>query len=456
MLFRNILTFIFSTTILISIVTVNFLTVNFLSTILTIVCFITLLQLTIQKHTPQIWQVLYVISIIFFLCLNEILATINFFDFGNSISSSGVGYQYSNEAYNKAIIYLIYYVSGTYFAIIFISKKVSLVSIFPKQNIVNIKIFKIFFLICFFIMLFDKFYIYSNSRIVGYVDAIHSESTSSPFFVLIDILYPVLYSILVIAYRHKKTSSAYFAFFTLLFVIPYFFTFLSGFRGEFIGKLIALTIIFASIFKFPRYYYVAGGSIVLIGTLAMEFIRFDSSLSLFSLPLESYLLAFSYLGNSFDVIPLSIDYQAYLFHDWKYFFGGPLAVFSFEPTYSTQGILTKPYLAQHLMSIIDSKRFYGGSTIGSSVVAEIFLVTPYLILPCSFFIMWASKLMINKSFYSVLFFYISLSYFENLLFIARGGFLKFIDKEFFLGLIFILLFVNLPKFISFHKKKHAQ
>ena len=288
------------------------------------------------------------------------------------------------------------------------------------------------------------------------MDAIHSESSNSLFLILIDILYPVLYSVLAIAYRRKNISSGNFVLLTLFFITPYFFTFLSGFRGEFVGKLIALTIIFASITKFPRYYYVIGGSTILIGVLGMEYIRFDDSLSLFSLPLESYLLAFSYLGNSFDVIPLAIENQAYLFHDWKYFFGGPLAIFSFEPTYSAQGILTKPYLAQHLMSIIDYRRFSGGSTIGSSVVAEIFLITPYLIFPFSYFIFWTSKVLVNKSFYSVLFFYISFSYFENMLFMARGGFLKFVDKELFIGIIFILIIISLQSLNFNVKEKYAQ
>ena len=456
MLFRNILTFIFSTTILISIVTINFLPTHLVSIILTTVCCVTLLQLIIQKSTPPIWQILYVFSIIFFLCLKEIVATINLFDINNSSFLDSVGYNYSSESYNKALIYIVYFVSGTYFAIIFLQEKVTSIPILPKKNITNVKSFKFFFLICFCFMLFDKFSIYSNSQIVGYVDAIHSESSNSLFFILIDILHPVLYCILSIAYRRKNISLGNFALLTLFFITPYFFTFLSGFRGEFVGKLIALTIIFATITKFPRYYYVIGGATVLIGVLGMEFIRFDDSLSLLSLPVESYLLAFSYLGNSFEVVPLAIENQAYLFHGWKYFFGGPLAIFSFENTYSAQGILTKPYLAQHLMSIIDYRRFSGGSTIGSSVVAEIFLITPYLILPCSYFIIWISKVLINKSFYSVFFFYISFSYFENMLFMARGGFLKFIDKELLIGLFLIFVLLKLPGLLTKFKKKNAQ
>ena len=452
MSFRNLLSFVFSAIILISIVTINFLPNHLLPIILITVSFVTVLQLMTQKSTAPIWQILYVFSIIFFLCLKEIVGVLNLTD----IDNSSIGYNYSSEAYNKAIIYIVYFVSGTYFAIVFLQGKVTRIPILPKKNITNVKSFKVFFLICFFFMLFDKLSIYENSLIVGYVDAVHSESSNSVFFVLIDILYPVLYCVLAIAYSGKTISSRNFALLTLLFITPYFFTFLSGFRGEFICKLIALTIIFTSITKYPTYYYVIGGSTVLIGGLGMEFIRFDDSLSLLSMPLESYFLAFSYLGNSFDVIPLAIDNQAGLFHGWKYFFGGPLAIFSFEDTYSDQGILSKPYLAQHLMSIIDYRRFSGGSTIGSSVVAEIFLFTPYLILPCSFFIVWTSKVLVKKSFYSVLFFYISFSYFENMLFIPRGGFLKFIDKELFLGVLMIFILVILPNLMTPSKKKNAQ
>lgn len=457
MLFRNLLTFILIATILTFIVIVKFLPAHFLPFVLTTVCFITLLQLIIQKSPTPIWQILYVLSIIFFLCLKEIVDVINLFEFNNSISSASFGYNYSNEAYNKAIIYIVYFVSGTYFAIVFLQKKETAKPVFPKNNISNVKLFKLLFLLCFCFMLFDKLYIYSNSKIVGYVDAIHLESSNSIFFILIDVLHPVLYCVLAIAFREKKISSLNFGLLTLVFIIPYFFTFLAGFRGEFVGKLIALTIIFSSIIKFPRYYYLIGGSAVLIAVLGIEFTRFDDSLSLLSLPLESYFLAFSFLGNSFDVVPLAIENQAYLFHGWKYFFGAPLALFSFDPTYSAQGILTKPYLAQHLMYIIDYRRFSGGSTIGSSVVAEIFLISPYLILPCSYFIFWVTKVMINKTFYSVSFFYVSFCYFENILFMPRGGFLKFIDKELIIGVFLIFILINLHKLNpSKFKKKYAQ
>ena len=170
-------------------------------------------------------------------------------------------------------------------------------------------------------MVLDKFSIYLNSNVVGYVDAIHTTSSSSSFYILIDILYPVLFSALCIAYSQKKISPLNLAFLTIFFLIPYFLTFMSGFRGEFFGKLIALIILFSSIIKIPRYYYMVGGLIIIIGTLGMEFIRFDDTLSFLSLPLEAYFLAFSYLGNSFEIIPLVIENQDYLSHTWKYFFG---------------------------------------------------------------------------------------------------------------------------------------
>ena len=144
MLIRNLLTFVFSSTILFLIVTINFLSTDFLSTIITIVCFITLLQLTIQKSNPPIWVVLYIISIIVFLCLNEILFSINLLNLNNYISVSGVGYYYSVESYNKALIYVFYFVSGVYFALIFISLKKSSISALPTNKIVNVKLFKIF------------------------------------------------------------------------------------------------------------------------------------------------------------------------------------------------------------------------------------------------------------------------------------------------------------------------
>ena len=140
MSFRNILTFIFSTTILISIVTINFLPTHLVSVILTTVCCVTLLQLIIQKSTPPIWQILYVFSIIFFLCLKEIVSTINLFDINNSSFLDSVGYNYSSEAYNKALIYIVYFVSGTYFAIIFLQEKVTSIPILPKKNISNVVI----------------------------------------------------------------------------------------------------------------------------------------------------------------------------------------------------------------------------------------------------------------------------------------------------------------------------
>lgn len=406
------------------------------------------LRLIVLNRYPS-WSILYVLSVIGFLCLHEIFFSIGVVNESFSNVLAGLKYKYTDQSYEKAKLYLIYFLSGTYLGLTQLTEGFK----FKKSNRNDHRIFlrhpMIPFIICFVIMLFDKILIYQKSLSVGYVEAIHSASTNSILFTLVDILFPITFSILLLQFTRNKIDKNKLLTFTFLFLLPYGFTFLAGFRGEFIGKLLALLIIFSGLIKISNKFYFLGFTIIIISTLGMEFIRFDDTFNLFSLPLEYYLQAFLYLGNSFTVIPLTIEYQVELFHGWKYFFGSPLGIFSFSETYSSDGINSKAYLAQHLMYIIDQRRFLGGSTIGSSVISEILLITPYLIFPIAFIIIRFTHWIYQRSFYSLFSIYISFNYFENLIFVPRGGYLKFIDKEFFLGLIIICLFyLSLRSFYS--------
>lgn len=434
---RTFLTSLFFLSITFFVVIADFVLPKFHSPIITFCALIIFFQMMLLKRY-ELWQLLYLFSIIVFLCLNDLFYSLGLMNLSSNMSFSTSYYKYSSESFTKAKVFLIYFLSGTYFAILFLLNKKNKIKE-SSYKFTYLKGFQFFFIFLFFVLVVDKFSLYLRSKTVGYVQTFHSEYETLDFFIVADILYPVIFSILTIGFFEKKISKIKAISYTVMFLLPFTITFFAGFRGEFVGKFLALTMIFYASKNFSKVYFFLFFSILVFAGLAIEFIRFDDSLSIFSLPLSSYLEAFSYLGNTFHVIPLTIDFQEELYHGWKYFFGGPIGVFSLSPTYSFEGIQSKPYLPQHLTYLIDYYRFKNGSTIGGSIVSEIILISSYLIMPISFLVIIISKIIIDKSIKSFFWFYVALTFFENFLLIPRGGFLKFIDKEFIIGLATILL-----------------
>lgn len=378
--------------------------------------------------------------------MHEILNSLGLFNATDTLTLLGGRYKYSDLSLIEARKSLLLFLTGSAIGLSFVpTRKFKLK--FPTHTL-NIGLYKSVFVLILMINIFSNYFIYLNSKSFGYVQTIHGASQTNYLFILSDLLLPVVYSIILQKIVLNKKE---FFVYSALFIIPYVFLFLAGFRGELLGKIIAIICIYSIIHKINFFWLLVGGLFCGFAALSMEFLRFDAHLNILDLPLDAYLKAFMYAGNSFAVIPLTIDNISELYHGWKYFFGGPLGIFNFSDTYTLEGVLSKPYLPQHLTYIIDKTRFFGGSTIGGSVVAEIYLISPNIIVFVSAFIPILASLIVKSSFRSGLYMYISLSFLENIILIPRGGFLKFIDKEFLIGIFFFgLIFIS--KYLILNKK----
>lgn len=397
-----------------------------------------LLVLLVVSKRLGIWSYLYTMSVIVFLCMHELLNAVGLFDNLSTLALMGGRYSYGEESLVEAKKSLLFFLTGSALGISLISR--NRYNVTNTDTKIRLGIYKPMFFLVLGINIIAKLSIYINSRAVGYVQAIHGTSQSNILFTVCDILYPVLFALILKEIIWNKRKVVAYGF---LFLVPYFILFISGFRGELIGKVIAVLILYSLLYRFNIFWLVTGAFLGLFASLIMEFLRFDSSLAITDLPLDAYIEAFMFAGNSFAVVPLTIENASDLFHGWKYFFGGPYGVFSFSETYTVEGVLSKPYLPQHLTYIIDRNRFLGGSTIGGSILAEIYLITPKLTLLISSLIPIFTSWLLKNSLRSALGLYVTMSFMENLIFIPRGGFLKFIDKELviallILGLIYIL------------------
>ena len=383
-----------------------------------------------------LWSNLYVAAIIAFLCLHQILDSIGLMENIDTKMLMGGRYSYSELSLYRAKEILLLFLSGTTLGFFFArNRPISYVS----RTTFNALLLKLVFITLLVLNVCAKIKIFLNSRNVGYVEAIHGTTENNLLFILGDILFPVIFAILLMKIALDQKA---FIRYSILYLLPYSILFLAGFRGELVGKLIAILCVYSLLYRIGKFRIIVGGVLSVAAILSMEFIRFDTSLTLANLPLESYVQAFMFAGNSFGVVPLAVEHSADLFHGWRYFFGGPLGVFSLSETYTVEGILNKPYLPQHLTYVIDKQRFSGGSTIGGSVLAEIFLLSPKLIMVVSALIPMISNRLVMSVFKSQYWCYTVLLFLENLIFVPRGGFLKFIDKEMVLGsVIFIFIFI---------------
>lgn len=401
-----------------------------------------LISIAIFKRVG-LWSYLYVLSLISFLCLHEIIHSLGMFDGLSTLGLMGGRYSYTSESLHTGKKLLLLFLTGTGIGLSMTERfRKGRDSIKSTSKLVLLK--TVFFLVL-VINIVGKGKIYINSKTVGYVEAIHGATQTGLLFTVADIILPIVFSILLVnVYGDKKRITLY----SIFFLLPYIILFLTGFRGELVGKIIAVLCLYSMTQKINKMWMLFGSVIGLVAVLSMEFLRFNSSISIWDLPVDAYVQAFMFAGNSFAVVPLTIENASELIHGWKYFFGGPLGVFSLAETYSLKGIIEKPYLPQHLTYIIDRNRFFGGSTIGGSVLAEVYMLSPKLVLVAGVLIPLLSAQVLRNSLRSGVFMYLSLTYMENLLFIARGGLLKFVDKEFVLGMITFALIFLLKQIIS--------
>lgn len=402
-----------------------------------------------------VWVKFYYISIFVFLGLHPILHFFGILDINNSLlQAASLKKSISKEGIIASYKSLNAFLIGTFLGVLLIRSKVRKILFVPRLNLIkktfsrikapHLNPLKYAFWFLFWVMVFDEMSLYVEASKIGYVNAFHVGGQKNPFFVMADILYPLVFCFLLklAVFDKTKVDASKFRDLAIIFLIPYFITFLAGFRGEFIAKFSVLVMIY--LFKIRgistlRIIFLSFA--VVIGVVSMEFIRFSSGLNPFDIPIELYFEGFLYAGNTFSVLGYVSDYSESLYHGPLFLFGPIIGLFSTADTYSVSGIETKPYLAQHLMYIMDSKKFFGGSTIGSSSVAELFLINDSFIFIffCAMVFIFIAQFFAKNFLRSGILLYISFTFFENFFMSPRGGFLKFIDKEFALSLIFYIV-----------------
>lgn len=288
--------------------------------------------------------------------------------------------------------------------------------------------------------------VYISSNSVGYIQAVHLRSNSSSSF-LIYSLSSSLY-LLVIAYFIVRVSSpVLFVRYSLMLLMPYFFLFLAGSRSSFLVFFMGLLVVFQFRYRLLSWYKVfLIFLLVFIMSVIKTQTRFGGDFDLSNLIADS-ISVFVGQGKSIAIISYTAMFLDDFTNSVYFIFGYIDGVFSLASNYTYDAILNKSYLSQHLIFILSPEKFYSGSTVGGSMVAEFAELYSLAAIPIylSFSILiYLVVIFVRRSFNSVFSMYLYLLFFSYFFTVMRGSAFKVFNKESFLILILfgLLYFVR--------------
>lgn len=321
------------------------------------------------------------------------------------------------------------------------------------------KIIKILFFLFFPLVIYNNALLFYYSLIYGYVEVMHLNSidlNNNIIFTIADTLYKVIgFSLLFIS----RTSREYIIN-SFLIMIPYLIQIATGARGETIAVLLTLIFIYTLFFKKINLKKIIPMTIIIfIVSTILGAYRFTRNLSgIFYSFSFSDLIVLGIVSNasSIGVLSYTIQLKDKFFNEVPFLLGYVQGIFSFAPNYTIEGIQDKNYLAQHLTYMINSKKLFGGSTVGTSQIAEFFefangnLIIIFLL---SVLLIYFACFLISKLNNNVFMFYIGALYLELLWIAPRGSIMKIFSKETVIAFLFLFIIMLIYRFNKLTLKK---
>lgn len=311
---------------------------------------------------------------------------------------------------------------------------------FKNQNQIKdfgqIKFFiNVLFIVFFAILIYRNILLVYYSSIYGYVDVMHKQKTDLglPFVTMIADMFYKLVAFLLLYFTRQRRQ---FIVVCALFALPFFIQAIAGGRGEFVLVVITLLIIYQINFKsLSMIKLLRWATLLFVGGAIIGSFRFSRNFnSLFELEQFLRLLLTVFLGNSssLGVLAYTIQLKDQFFNNVPFLLGYIQATFSFAPNYTYEGLLHKSYLAQHVTYLLNPDKLFGGSTIGTSVVAEFYEFSrgsfsiQFLL---SFLMLYFGQVLIMNIRKSFFIFFFGALYFEAMIFAPRGSIMKIFSKE---------------------------
>ena len=301
----------------------------------------------------------------------------------------------------------------------------------------NRNLFKYFFYIVLTLTIIHNFIVLYYSKKFGYVKVMHLQVVNDNIPIILrvaELIFPLSGYAMLYLVKNKKEYLKY----AILFMIPYMIQIFTGLRGEAIVVTLSLLFIYAFYFGRIKLKYIFSGGILLFLTAkAVGEYRFSGSISVTDMVfgaslLESLALGLALNGSSIGVIAYTIDLKDHFFNRVPFLFGYILAIFSFAPNYTYEGIQEKSYLAQHITFLLYPDKLYGGSTIGTAIGAEFYELSNgnmLIIFILSSLLLYFACYFIKNLFKNQFMFYVGVIYIQALLLSPRGSIMKIFNKE---------------------------
>jgi hypothetical protein len=293
-----------------------------------------------------------------------------------------------------------------------------------------------------------------QTRIHGYVEVMHLHSSSSFIFNIADALYKVTGVLLLFTSTNKRQFIKY----ACIFLLPYLVQFFTGARGETVAVIFTLifiyTIIYSSISMRKILFY---GALLFFAVVVVGILRFSDDLASDLSGISSFDMIVNPIissSKSLGVVAYTIELKDYFFNKVPFIFGYIDSIFSFEKNYTTEGVIEKSYLAQHVTYLTNPEKLFRGSTIGSSFVAEVFEFSggnSIAILVFSSLSLFFARIIPFLMVKNIYLFYLGFVFLEAFVLSPRGSIMKFFNKEFIVSIIFISI---IALFISAVKKEN--
>ena len=274
--------------------------------------------------------------------------------------------------------------------------------------------------------------ILKNSLTFGYVNAIHLNKGLNDFTRL----------------SQKINKKEFIVFFAAL-MVPAIIKAVAGQRGDLMISAIMFLILYSHYFKPPTKTFITLISTSFFAIIVfLELARFSRSLRfgadfIFETLLPNFLGWVLMYGGSLSVVAYTIELKDEFFNNVPFLFGYIVAIFSTTENYSFQGVLDKSYLAQHLTYLLRPDKLYGGSTLGTSIVAEFYELShgnPAVIFILAAVLLMLANVAIRRIGDGWVTTYIAFIYLQEFVMSPRGSVMKMFNKNLVIaGLLFLII-----------------
>lgn len=312
----------------------------------------------------------------------------------------------------------------------------------------NSDIISYVFVIGWCVVLYNNFKLAYSANSLGYVEVMHKHSVDIGIG-FIGKTFDAIYQTLGALYLYYSVNSREYVKRSVVFFVPFIIQMAAGARGETVAVLVSLIFIYHFFYhriKLKAIFLVSVLGFVIITALGM--LRYETTINDFvGLGLVNIITVGLVSGaSSLGVLSYTIMNLDYFTNDAPFFFGYIDAIVSFAPNYTIEGIQDKNYLAQHITYLLNPNKLFHGSTIGTSMTAELYELfhgNLVMITTGAFLIFLGIGYLIKRMYSSSLMFFFVFQLLHFLWLAPRGSVMKVFSKELLIGVLALILVENI-------------